>query len=127
VHGHTEDEEWNFAYILPKEKTQEPTMLVIPSSLQMGWSDSPAFFCGASKMACDVAEELIKEPKGLLPPHILEPFMFPSETQSELTANLQDSMDPNTAQVEKFFGDASKLGAGHVWMSGKKFINPTVW
>jgi hypothetical protein len=82
-------------------------MLVIPSSLQMGWSDSPAFFCGASKMACDVAEELIKEPKGLLPPHILEPFMFPSETQSELTANLQDSMDPNTAQVEKFFGDAS--------------------
>jgi hypothetical protein len=76
------------------KKTQEPMMQVIPSSLQMGWSDSPAFFCGASKTACNVAEELIEEPTGLLPPHVLEPFMFPSETQSELAANLQDTMDP---------------------------------
>jgi hypothetical protein len=61
-------------------------ILVIPSSLQMGWSDSPAFFCGATKMACNVAEELIKEPTGSLLPHVLELFMFPSETQSELAA-----------------------------------------
>jgi hypothetical protein len=31
-----EGEEWNFAYVLPQEEG-EPTRLVIPTSLQMGW------------------------------------------------------------------------------------------
>ena len=33
-------EEWNFAYGLPQEEGQ-PTMLVVPTSLQMGWVESP--------------------------------------------------------------------------------------
>jgi hypothetical protein len=33
-------EEWNFAYVLPQEEGQ-PTTHVVPTSLQMGWVESP--------------------------------------------------------------------------------------
>ena len=42
--------EWNFAYVLPQKKG-EPTRLVVPSALQMGWKESPGFFCSASETA----------------------------------------------------------------------------
>ena len=61
------DDEWNFAYVLPKESPDEPTRLVIPSSLQMGWCDSPAFFCAASETARDVADDFAAAPVGSLP------------------------------------------------------------
>jgi hypothetical protein len=36
-------EEWNFAYVFPQEDGM-PTTLVIPTSLQMGWVESPPYF-----------------------------------------------------------------------------------
>jgi hypothetical protein len=71
-----EDEEWNFAYVLPKASPDKETYLVIPSSLQMGWCDSPAFFCAESKTARDVTEELAAEPVGYLPTHPLEGMLL---------------------------------------------------
>ena len=38
-----EGEEWNFAYVLPQEEGK-PTMLVVPTPLQMGWVESPPYF-----------------------------------------------------------------------------------
>jgi hypothetical protein len=35
-----EGEEWNFAYVLP-QRAGEPIKLVVPTSLQMGWVESP--------------------------------------------------------------------------------------
>ena len=35
-------EEWNFAYVLP-QPDGEPIKLVVPTSLQMGWVESPAY------------------------------------------------------------------------------------
>ena len=49
-------EEWNFAYVLP-QREGEPTRLVVPNALQMGWKESPGFFCAASETARDIAEE----------------------------------------------------------------------
>ncbi len=63
-----DDDTWNFAYVLPKASPQEPTVLVIPASLQMGWTDSPAFFCAASETARDVGEALAAKPTGSLAP-----------------------------------------------------------
>jgi hypothetical protein len=34
-----EGEEWNFCYVLP-QREGEPTRLVVPTSLQMGWVES---------------------------------------------------------------------------------------
>lgn len=86
----------------PKQIPREPTMLVIPSSLQMGWTDSPAFFCGAFKTAQDIGKDLINEQIGSLQAHVLEPFMFPSEMLQELAANPQDGINLDIEHVEKF-------------------------
>ena len=50
-----EGEEWNFAYVLPQPAGQ-PVKLVIPTSLQMGWIESPPYFCAAAETARDGAE-----------------------------------------------------------------------
>ena len=50
----------------------EPLQIVIPTSLQMGWVESPPFFCGASETARDVADEYTEAPIGDLPEHHLE-------------------------------------------------------
>ena len=65
-------DEWSFAYVLPKLDPTEPTQIVVPSALQMGWSESPAFFCSATETARDVADERIAEPIGSVLPHELE-------------------------------------------------------
>ena len=51
-----EGTEWNFSYVLPQHPG-EPIYLVVPTSLQMGWVESPPFFCVASETARDVAQD----------------------------------------------------------------------
>jgi hypothetical protein len=48
--------EWNFSYVLP-QSPGNPCLLVVPTSLQMGWVESPPFFCAASETARDVAQD----------------------------------------------------------------------
>ena len=66
-------EEWNFAYVLPP-RPGLPTQLVIPTSLQMGWIESPPYFCAASETARDVAEQYMQLPIGSLQPHKFLPL-----------------------------------------------------
>jgi hypothetical protein len=54
-----EGEEWNFGYVLPSLDGKNTT-LVIPNSLQMGWVESPPYFCAASGTARDVAIHYIE-------------------------------------------------------------------
>ena len=50
------EDSYNFAYVLPKTNESDPTQIVIPNSLQMGWVNSPGFFCAATETARDVAD-----------------------------------------------------------------------
>jgi hypothetical protein len=50
----TEEEEYNFAYVLPQPEG-EPIRIVFPTLLQMWWVESPLYFCAATEMARDVA------------------------------------------------------------------------
>jgi hypothetical protein len=52
-------EEWNFAYVLPQEEG-EPITLVVPTSLQMGWVESPPYFCTATETSRDISTEYIE-------------------------------------------------------------------
>jgi hypothetical protein len=52
-------EEWSFAYVLLQEEGQ-PTMLVVPTSLQMGWVESPPYFCAATETSRNISTEYIK-------------------------------------------------------------------
>jgi hypothetical protein len=66
-----ESSRWNFAYVLPVAP-DAPTQLVIPSALQIGWNQSPAYFCSATKTGRDVAQAWIDQ-KTELPTHPMEP------------------------------------------------------
>ena len=63
-----EGEEYNFAYVLPQEEGK-PITLVVPTSLQMGWVESPPYFCAATETARDIAETYANTPVGSLPEH----------------------------------------------------------
>jgi hypothetical protein len=80
-----QEDEWHFAYVLPKASPDEPTQLVIPSCLQMGWCDSPSYFCAASETARDVAETLAGQPMGTLKSHPLERYLVPPSQWPEDT------------------------------------------
>jgi hypothetical protein len=68
-----EGEEWNFAYVLPQEEG-EPVRLVVPTSLQMGWVESPPYFCAASETARDVATQYLESKLGTLEKHKFEKY-----------------------------------------------------
>ena len=64
-----EGAEYNFAYVMPQEEGQ-PVKLVVLTSLQMGWTESPSYFNTASETARDVADEYTKADE--LEEHYLE-------------------------------------------------------
>ncbi len=61
-------EEYNFAYVLPQEDGK-PVTLVVPASLQMGWVESPPYFCAATKTARDIASTYCDTKVGSLARH----------------------------------------------------------
>ena len=58
--------------------------LVVPRSLQMGWCESPPFFCTASETARDIIEELFASTT-YLPQHPLEHHALPKEAEVLVT------------------------------------------
>ncbi len=76
-----DEDAWNFCYVLPsaegdnKDLDLDEIELVVPNSLQMGWSESPPYFCAASETARDVIEILLPSMQDL-PQHELEDLMM---------------------------------------------------
>ena len=79
-----EGAEWNFAYVLPAEEDDEVEIFV-PTSLQMGWTLSPAYFCVGSETGRDVAQALVAKTFGALPEHRLEKKAFHQDGKMILT------------------------------------------
>jgi hypothetical protein len=80
-----EGEEWNFAYVLPQPEG-EPIRLVIPTSLQMGWVESPPYFCAATETARDIATTYIETGIRTLPNHKFEHYTSGAEACDTLPA-----------------------------------------
>ena len=74
-----------FCFFLP-QKPGIPKKLVVPTSLQMGWIESPPYFCTVSETGRDVAEQYIDTPVGSLAEH---KFVELTEVNSEI-AELKD-------------------------------------
>ena len=85
------DDEWNFTYVLPNLSPDEPTQLVVPSYLQMGWCESTLYFCAASKTSRNIGDTLALTPVGSLPSHTLEHHLVPTDTEpTQTTCALPD-------------------------------------
>ena len=67
------DDCYNFAYVLP-QKPGEPTRIVVPSAVQMGWVESPPYFCAVTETARDLTEFHIQN-RTLLPANPIEQQM----------------------------------------------------
>jgi hypothetical protein len=78
-----EGAEWNFAYVLP-QVSGKPIYLVVPTSLQMGWVESPPFFCAASETAKDVAQDYCEAKIGTLPPHKFTNYVTGNQAYDKL-------------------------------------------
>jgi hypothetical protein len=61
-----EREEWNFAYVLPQAEGK-PTKLVVPTSLQMGWVESPPYFLCSHQNIPGRGHGLYQKPYKLAP------------------------------------------------------------
>jgi hypothetical protein len=75
--------EWNFSYVLPQH-TGQPCYLVVPTSLQVGWVESPPFFCAALEMAKDVAQDYCETKMGTLPPHKFTNYVIGNQAYKDL-------------------------------------------
>jgi hypothetical protein len=64
---------WNFCYVMP-DPPGHPCRIVIPSALQMGWAESPAYFCAATETGRDIIQGLVAN-RVELPPHCFEDYM----------------------------------------------------
>ena len=69
-----EGEEWKFSYV-PPQPAGEPVKLVVPTSLHVGWVESPPYFCAALETAQDIAMEYANTPVGSLPTHKFTHYM----------------------------------------------------
>jgi len=79
-----EGEEYNFAYVLPQpaDTPEDEWLIVVPTSLQMGWIESPGFFCAATETSRDAIDIYANTPLGSLPPQTLEKFALQSMDKS---------------------------------------------
>jgi hypothetical protein len=86
--------EYNFAYVMP-QPPGTPTLLVVPTSLQMGWIESPPFFCAASEMARDIAGDYCETKLGMLPDHKFLPYAIGNPAYDDLPECLRNATTSN--------------------------------
>ena len=113
-----EKDAWNFCYVLPPKHGQQHNIddiqIVVPNSLQMGWCESPPFFCSASETARDVIASLIRE-KTSLEEHKFERKMMPSKAQiPNKTEKSKEGTTLVEVFVDDFIGATNKLDDEHL-------------
>ena len=74
-------DEYHFVFELPRRPGDTEPHFVLPSSLQMGWTNSPAYFCTATEACRQLVTRLLAltTGTGLPAPHPHEPFCLPSD------------------------------------------------
>ncbi len=75
----SEDDAWNFCYAIPPASNTDDlldTLLVVPTALQMGWRESPPYFCTATETARDIIHKIISNDMSNLALHPFEEYMY---------------------------------------------------
>ena len=86
------EDAWNFCYVLPAESpvtSLDDIEIVVPNSLQMGWTESPPYFCTATETARDVIEILLPAAEDL-PKHPLEDLMMENVPEDDMSISDDD-------------------------------------
>lgn len=105
---------WNFCYVLPSPKNDnniDNTEIVVPHSLQMGWSESPPFFCAATETSRDVIQRYLENDYNL-PPHPLENALL--ENVKFHTKNKTNPTNTVEVYVDNFIGCTNQLSSSNL-------------
>lgn len=118
------DNIWNFCYSIstkPIPKTIDKTIILVPKSLQMGWSKLLLFFCTATEMAQDVIQAFLPH-LTFMPQHKLEEHMVNS-THTSLSSI---STKPSTiieVYVDDFIGATNHLHVEHITQLSRAMLH----
>jgi len=92
--------EYNFCYQLPRREGDTEDHFVVPNSLQMGWKNSPAYFCEATETVRTLVQRILALTHGLgiVDRHRHEKYLFDlTENQSgEVTDDEDEEFDSDT-------------------------------
>ena len=104
---------WNFCYVLPsypRDTDIDNTEIVVPNSLQMGWCESPPFFCAGSETARDVIESLL--PHGLgLPHHPLEDQMITSPSDDDMSISSASASETDDDSIDSTMSSHTSISS----------------
>ena len=111
-----DEDAWNFCYAIPNldpTASRDDIRIVVPNSLQMGWCESPPFFCAASETARDVIQQLLNVD---LPPHPFEHYMLPDASVQlpKEAIDMANTMDLIEVFVDDFIGCTDNLTRSHL-------------
>jgi hypothetical protein len=95
-----EEWKWNFAHVMPQDPS-EPTRLVVPISLQMGWVESPPYFCAATvKRAATSHRNIVILVSGLCLPasstidhYVIDPSELEVLQHADITQGLRYALE----------------------------------
>jgi hypothetical protein len=119
----SEKDSWNFCYTIPPPSKHTPIEnieIVVPTSLQMGWCESPPFFCAATETGRDIIAELFKR-LDQLHSHPMEHFM--------VNANLDTHAPPHHATdlievyVDDFIAGTNNLNPPHLLQLSRAILH----
>ena len=114
---------WNFCYVLPslKERTLlDDIKIVVPNSLQMGWCESPPFFCSGSETARDIMEPMRASE---LPPHKFENEMLKKVRATDTNKNLQGLIDLLEVYVDDFIAMSNNIEQAHLRQLSREMLH----
>ena len=119
------DDAWNFCYVMPSSPPHtnvDEIEIVVPNSLQMGWCESPPFFCAATETARDVIASLLNSQTSLPHHSLLQQMLENTETLSRLQAT---SFTVNILEVfvDDFIAATNKLTRAHLTHFSKALIH----
>jgi hypothetical protein len=111
----SEEDSWNFCYILPppsKNTPIEDIEIVVPKSLQMGWCESPPFFCAATETSRDIIQYLFQH-LDKIPTHNMEHCMLQNADKT-ITIKPSTAQDIIEVYVDDFISATNQLDFTHL-------------
>ena len=107
---------WNFAYVLPPTKKVQhldDTEIVIPHALQMGWAESPPFFCAATETGRDVINQLYTTYNNI-PQHYLEHNLLTEMQGQQQPSNISNTATAIEVYVDDFISCTNNTTQAHL-------------
>ena len=121
----SEEDSWNFCYTIPppsKTTSIDDIEIVIPTSLQMGWCESPPFFCAATETGRDIINELYNK-LDCIPPHPMEHWMMKTNLNNTAKKTTDKTTNIIEVYVDDFIGGTNQTDTQHLTQLSRAILH----